>query len=141
MTPRSNQRGCCLIVLLNLCMLSCNSIAQESECRLMTFKEATKPLYPPLAYAAHVQGAVLLNVSFRRDGTAEKIGVVEGPEWLRSSAIAYVQGWRANSDTHTRTCSVILEYKRQTGNEDLPLAVHLSATHVLINSPQMLIQP
>ncbi len=52
------------------------------------------PVYPPIAKAAHVSGAVVLRAVISRAGTIESLSVVSGPEMLRGSAVAAVQDWR-----------------------------------------------
>ncbi len=47
-----------------------------------------KPIYPPIARAAHVSGAVVLQAVISKTGTIEKLTVVSGPEMLRASALA-----------------------------------------------------
>ena len=54
----------------------------------------TQPLYPPIAKAAHMSGAVVLHAIISRTGAIQSLSVVSGPEMLRASAIAAVQGWR-----------------------------------------------
>ncbi|MEK6397389.1 MAG: energy transducer TonB [Terriglobus sp.] len=52
------------------------------------------PVYPALAKAAHVSGAVVLHAVISKSGEMERLSVVSGPEMLRSSAVAAVQTWR-----------------------------------------------
>ena len=52
------------------------------------------PVYPPIARAAHVSGAVVLHAVISKSGSIEKLEVVSGPEMLRSAAVSAVQGWR-----------------------------------------------
>jgi protein TonB len=53
-----------------------------------------KPVYPPIARAAHVSGAVVLHAVISKTGTIEKLEVVSGPEMLRASALDAVRNWR-----------------------------------------------
>ena len=53
-----------------------------------------KPVYPPIAKAAHVSGAVVLHAIISKTGTIESLTVISGPEMLRNSATEAVQNWR-----------------------------------------------
>jgi hypothetical protein len=103
--------------------------------------ETNAPIYSMLAFAAHVQGVVVLLVTFETTGAVKTVTVVNGPEMLRANAISYVRGWYANPYSGPRTCPIVIEFRRQQGNKELPLSVRLDAQHVIVNSPQMLIQP
>jgi protein TonB len=52
------------------------------------------PVYPPIAKAAHVSGAVILHAIISKTGTIDNLNVVSGPEMLRSSALDAVRTWR-----------------------------------------------
>lgn len=52
------------------------------------------PVYPPIAKAAHVSGAVVLHAVISRAGSIQSLSVVSGPEMLRANAVAAVQDWR-----------------------------------------------
>ena len=52
------------------------------------------PVYPPIARAAHVSGAVVLHAIISKAGTIQRLSVLSGPEMLRASAVASVQDWR-----------------------------------------------
>ncbi len=52
------------------------------------------PVYPAIAKAAGVHGAVVLHAVISKSGEMERLTVVSGPEMLRSSAVAAVQTWR-----------------------------------------------
>jgi protein TonB len=53
-----------------------------------------KPVYPPIARAAHVSGAVVLHAMISKTGSVEKLEVISGPEMLRASALDAVRNWR-----------------------------------------------
>jgi protein TonB len=53
-----------------------------------------KPVYPPIARAAHVSGAVVLHAQISKTGTIDKLEVVSGPEMLRAAALDAVRNWR-----------------------------------------------
>ena len=46
-----------------------------------------RPAYPPIAKAAHVEGAVIVEAIISRTGTIESLHVVSGPPMLQSAAI------------------------------------------------------
>jgi len=52
------------------------------------------PTYPPIARAAHVSGAVVLQALISKEGTIKNLRVISGPEMLRTAATEAVQGWR-----------------------------------------------
>ncbi|WP_348270840.1 energy transducer TonB [Terriglobus roseus] len=54
----------------------------------------TTPVYPPIAKAAHVSGAVVLHAVISKTGAIESLSVVSGLEMLRASAVAAVRAWR-----------------------------------------------
>jgi protein TonB len=56
--------------------------------------EQPKPIYPPIAKAAHVQGAVILHATISKSGTIEKLSVVAGPPMLQGAATDAVSRWR-----------------------------------------------
>jgi protein TonB len=51
-------------------------------------------VYPPIAKAAHVQGAVILHAIISKQGTIENLQVVSGPPMLTGSAMDAVRRWR-----------------------------------------------
>src|SRR6202453_2771835 len=52
------------------------------------------PVYPPIARAAHVSGAVVLHAIISKSGTIENLEVISGPEMLRNAATEAVRNWR-----------------------------------------------
>jgi protein TonB len=54
----------------------------------------SNPTYPPIARAAHVSGAVVLQALISKEGTIKNLHVVSGPEMLRTAATEAVQNWR-----------------------------------------------
>ena len=54
----------------------------------------SSPVYPPIAKAAHVSGAVVLHAIISRRGTIQSLAVLSGPEMLRANAVAAVQDWK-----------------------------------------------
>jgi protein TonB len=53
-----------------------------------------KPVYPPIARAAHVSGAVVLHAIISKEGTIKNLEVISGPEMLKNSALEAVRNWR-----------------------------------------------
>ncbi len=56
--------------------------------------EKTTPIYPPIARAAHVSGAVVLHAIIGKNGAIQNLQVISGPEMLRASALDAVAHWR-----------------------------------------------
>jgi TonB family protein len=54
----------------------------------------TDPIYPPVAKAAHVQGAVVLHAILSKVGSIENLQVISGPPMLRGSAMDAVKDWK-----------------------------------------------
>jgi periplasmic protein TonB len=53
-----------------------------------------QPVYPPLARAARVEGAVVLAALISKDGTIENLRVIAGRPMLVGSAVEAVSKWR-----------------------------------------------
>jgi TonB family protein len=51
-------------------------------------------VYPEIAQAAHVQGAVVLHAVISKTGDVENLSVISGPPMLTSAAIEAVKQWR-----------------------------------------------
>jgi periplasmic protein TonB len=54
----------------------------------------TKPVYPPLAMQARIQGTVLLQAVVAKDGTVQDLRVVSGHPLLVKAALDAVKVWR-----------------------------------------------
>ena len=52
------------------------------------------PVYPPIAKAAHVQGAVILHAVISKQGTIENLTAVSGPQMLQGAAMDAVRRWK-----------------------------------------------
>jgi protein TonB len=53
-----------------------------------------KPVYPPLARQARIQGTVVLQALISKDGTIENLHLVSGHPMLAPAAIEAVKQWR-----------------------------------------------
>lgn len=53
-----------------------------------------EPVYPPIAKAAQVQGAVKLEIKVSRAGTVDWVKMVSGPAMLQQAAMDSVRQWR-----------------------------------------------
>jgi protein TonB len=51
------------------------------------------PVYPPIAYAVHVQGTVVLDIRIGTTGKIVSMDVASGPPMLRQAAIDCVKQW------------------------------------------------
>ena len=54
----------------------------------------SSPVYPAIAKAAHVAGAVVLHAIISKTGTIQSLSVITGPEMLRANAVLAVQDWK-----------------------------------------------
>ncbi|HKC71784.1 MAG TPA: energy transducer TonB, partial [Terriglobales bacterium] len=61
-----------------------------------------KPVYPPLARQARIQGAVLLQAIIGKDGSIENLRLVSGHPMLAPAAIEAVRQWRYRPYTLNR---------------------------------------
>ena len=52
------------------------------------------PVYPEIANAAHVQGAVILHAIISKTGEVEKLDVISGPSMLTASAMEAARQWK-----------------------------------------------
>jgi TonB family protein len=58
-----------------------------------------KPLYPPIAQAAHVAGTVELDVTIGTTGQVVSVSVISGPAMLQGAAIEGVKRWTFKPST------------------------------------------
>jgi len=56
--------------------------------------QKTKPVYPPIAIAARVQGTVVLAATISKNGVIENLHVMGGPPLLQQAALNAVSTWR-----------------------------------------------
>jgi Gram-negative bacterial TonB protein C-terminal len=128
-----------LILFPTLCIsILCHA---QAPCGLTFMTETAKPLYPPIAKAAHVDGPVVMLATFKTTGEVEKVELVSGPEMLRASAIDYVKSWRANPYTGPRTCPVVVTFStpRLATQHDPPPIVRVDPQHVTLNASYILL--
>jgi periplasmic protein TonB len=53
-----------------------------------------KPVYPPLAKAARVQGVVKFEAQISKDGSIQNLHLISGPPLLVQAAMQAVQNWK-----------------------------------------------
>ena len=63
---------------------------EQAQGRLL---HAPRPLYSPIARAAHVAGAVVLQARINTEGKVENLSVVSGHPLLREGALEGVRQW------------------------------------------------
>jgi hypothetical protein len=107
------RRGLVIAILgMIAACLPCS--AQQEVCGLTSMTEGAFPLYPAIAKAAHVEGNVIMLVSFKLDGAVDHIDVISGPKMLQNLlpdiAVKYVQSWKANAYGGPRTCPVVITF-------------------------------
>src|SRR5580704_4577843 len=123
-----------------LLLASSPCIAQQESCGLRTMTETSKPIYPPIAKAAHVEGVVVMLVTFKLSGEVEKIDIINGPKMLQTAASDYVQGWHANEFTGPRTCPIAITFHLLRDKDTAtPGSVRQDVQHVTLNSPTPLV--
>ena len=136
------MRATLIAILALLLSVSSSCIAQQEPCGLRKMTETTKPAYPPIAKAAHVEGVVVMLVNFKLNGEVEKIDIVSGPKMLQGAATNYVQGWHANEYTGPRTCPIVVSFRlHRHGDTTTPPVVRQDLQHVTLNEPGALVQP
>ncbi len=81
--------------------------ALDASCGLSSMIETTTPTYLPLGRAARVQGTVILMANVGTDGLITSLNVVSGPAMLRSGALDFAKGWKANAYSGPRTCPLV----------------------------------
>ena len=105
--------------LLFLVLSSTVVLAQPNTCGgLTSVADGAKPVYPPIARAAHVSGMVILLVSFKTNGVADTAQVVSGPVMLQQAATNYVKSMHANEYSGPRTCPIVIVYQLSQGSCD-----------------------
>jgi TonB family protein len=84
--------------------------AQQSCGANVISTSVSKLVYPAIAKAAHLTGAVVLLVAFKHDGSVENVRVLSGPPMLQGSAIDFVKGWKADTSEGSRECPVVVSF-------------------------------
>ena len=121
--------------IATLLTLSLPAFAQQNTCGgLAGVTDTTAPVYPAIARAAHIEGIVILMVTFRLDGTVDHHDVLSGPHFLSTAASAYVKDWRANTYTGPRTCPIVIRYVLQPARADSGRVIRLDPQHVVVNA-------
>ncbi|QNI38365.1 energy transducer TonB [Edaphobacter sp. 4G125] len=74
-----------------------------------------KPVYPPEAKAAHIEGAVVMKAIISKEGTVQDLQVVSGPKELRAASIDAVKEWkykpyRLNGDLRDVETTITVNY-------------------------------
>ncbi len=103
-----------LLFFLGTISLVCATVAhgQSSSCGgLSSTKATTQPIYPAIARAAHIEGAVIYLATFKPDGTVAETRLVIGSPMLQSAASTYINGLRANLYSGPRDCAIVLTFR------------------------------
>jgi hypothetical protein len=104
---------CCALratALLCLCSALPAAYAQSAPCGISFTKTWKSPIYPPIARAARVSGAVVMLVQFDRAGTPLHVDVVSGPQMLRKVALESASIMQVNEFTGPRECPVVVNF-------------------------------
>ncbi len=125
------------IALLFLALASIHpGYAQQPACGLTSMTETAKPVYPPIAKAAHVDGPVVMLATFKTNGEVESVELVSGPKMLQAAALDFVRSWHANPYPGPRTCPVVVTFSKPklASNNDPPTFVRIDPQHVVLNA-------
>jgi hypothetical protein len=124
---------------LLLFALTVPALAQTNTCGgLTSVTDSARPVYSPIAIAAHVQGQVIMLVTFKTTGKVKKVEVLSGQNMLLSAATKYVEAWRANPYDSLRTCQVSVHYELSSDPPKQPF-LRADPQHVTIyaKSPEL----
>ena len=75
-------------------VLMCGFLSAQSAPPEPILKSGGQPIYPPLARAAHIEGAVRLEFVLNRDGDPSSVTVVSGHPMLVPATVATVKTWK-----------------------------------------------
>jgi TonB family protein len=129
------MRNAPIATAILLLFLSSACIAQQGACGLNKMTEAATPAYPPIAKAAHVEGTVILLVTFKTTGEVETVDIASGPKLLERAATDYVKTWRANEYSGPRTCPIVITFHILREQEKIaPGFVRQDLQHVTLNA-------
>lgn len=90
----------CIGLMLTVCALSLgaqDAIQVDSATLSQHVDRRVEPVYPPIAWAAHVDGAVTLEIRVGVSGKVESAKVLNGPKMLQQAALDGVQQWTFHS--------------------------------------------
>ena len=134
----------CAAALLTLGITGEVANAQSAPCGLTTIHTSPDFKYPPLPRAAHVQGSVILLVTFAHDGTATAVKVLQGPTMLKDSAAVLGKELVANPFGGSRECAIVANFAIDRPSEatddchvlksTLPSIIWQDAQHVTIHA-------
>jgi TonB family protein len=65
--------------------------------------QRVEPAYPPLAKAAHISGAVVVEVTIDESGNVQSARVISGHPLLKDAAVQAAQGWKFQQTTLSGT--------------------------------------
>lgn len=125
----------------------CSFTARSQSCGLTSIADTGKLEYPPIARAAHIQGPVVLLVTFRINGTVAKVKIVTAPAFLGQLmgkvAAEYVNSWRANAYSGPRECPIVVEFmmRPETSTPRETMYSRVDLQHVRIIAPVPIVIP
>jgi hypothetical protein len=86
-------------------------------CNAMSKNDASIPVYPPIARAAHVSGAVVALVTIDARSETSDVAPLSGPVLLSSYLVKALKSWKfVSSDTNQKLCQglVIVDFRLDT---------------------------
>lgn len=130
------MRASLLVVFVSILMIPVVGLAQQQEvCGLRAITETASLVYPPIARAAHVEGNVIMLVSFKMSGEVEDVHVLSGPKLLEVAATSYVKKLRANEYTGPRTCPMVVKFQiLRPEDKTEPSVTRRDLQHVIITT-------
>jgi len=133
--PGFSPGGMLFICAASILAITSPARAQTAPCGLTSMTETAIPHYPPIARIAQVQDDVVLMVAFAQSGKVEHLRVISGNVILQAAAIAYVEGWKANTFTGPRECPIVIRFRLDRDSTDLDAhAVRSDLQHVALHS-------
>lgn len=84
-----------------------DAMIEDKDINVLAFEDAQ---YPPLAYNAHIQGIVVVNVGLNDKGQVVNATALSGPLLLASVSIDNVKKWVFNP-TAKKTAIIVYNYK------------------------------
>jgi len=93
MSGRSLAVAICL-ALASVALAQSDWIVVPSQIQEFKLLQHPAPVYPQLAKQAHLEGTVRMYVLIARDGTVERIRVIDGHPFLIPAAMDAVKQWQ-----------------------------------------------
>ena len=113
------RRLCIMLGFILMCQFA--AAADVRWCTITSKRDTDTLVYPPIARAAHVQGAVILRVTFSTTGSISSVESVSGPKMLVDSTSERLKAWQFHTNaTGDQPCQslVVVKYRILPENYD-----------------------